>query len=137
MMGRRPAPGDEVRATVHADADLVRAFAATVGDFNPVHLDAAYAAGTRFGRPIVHGTLFLGMLGKMMGMDLPGPGTIYLEHQVRFLAPVYVGDRPTVRVAVLEALPRGRFRLATQVISAAGDLCVDGVATVWNPTVVP
>ena len=135
--GRDPAVGDEARQEVLVDAALVRRFAEAVGDLNPLHADAAFAARTRFGRPIAHGTLFVGILGKLMGMDLPGTGTVYLEHQLRFLRPVYVGDRATAAVRIVEVLPKQRYRLSTQVLDSEDRVCIDGTALVWHPKAMP
>ena len=73
------------------EADVV-AFAATSGDTNPIHLDEAYAAATRFARRIAHGMLGASLISAAMGTKLPGPGGIYLSQTLQFKAPIYLGE---------------------------------------------
>ncbi len=98
-------PGDKAsRATLISD-EMIRAFANLTGDTNPVHLDDAYAAGTRFGRRIAHGMIAAGLISATLANDLPGPGTIYLSQTLQFKAPVYPGDTITTTVEVKSARP--------------------------------
>ena len=125
--------GTKVEERLHLGPDEVLRFGQAVGDLNPIHFDAAHAAGTRFGRPIVHGTYLVGLLGRIMGMRLPGPGTIYLEHSIRFRKAIPVGSTVTLRVEVAEARPRDRYLLRTEVLDMDGEPCVQGEALVWHP----
>ena len=77
-----------------------RAFAEVSGDFNPVHLDEAYAAKTIFRGRVAHGMLLGGFISAVMANQLPGPGSIYQGQTLEFLQPVRIGDVVTVRVAV-------------------------------------
>lgn len=83
-----------------SEAD-VATFAQVTGDFNPLHMDEDYARQTRFGRRIAHGVLTAGLISTVLGTRLPGPGAIYLEQTLRFLAPVYLGDTITAEVEVI------------------------------------
>lgn len=115
------------------DDAAVRTFAAVSGDANPVHLDDAYAASTRFGRRIAHGALLGAYVSKVLGMDLPGPGAIYLTQAMEFLAPVYVGDTVEVAVTVTERdVATRNVTLACSVKTAAGE-AARGVARVKLP----
>jgi acyl dehydratase len=115
------------------DDAAVRTFAAVSGDANPVHLDEAYAASTRFGRRIAHGALLGAYVSKVLGMDLPGPGAIYLSQSMEFLAPVYVGDAVEVAVTVTERdVATRNVTLACSVKTAAGE-AARGVARVKLP----
>jgi len=106
-------------------------FADITGDRNPVHLDAAAAARSRFGGRIAHGMLTASYVSAVLGMRLPGPGTVYLEQNLRFLKPVPLGTMVTAEVEVLELFPeKRRVRLATRCRNEAGDLVLDGSATV-------
>ena len=78
----------------------VEAFARITGDTNPVHLDAVFAAETRFGARIAHGMLAVSYISAVLGTRFPGPGTIYLSQNVTFLKPVYLGDTITATVTV-------------------------------------
>lgn len=111
-------------------ADLA-AFAALSGDDNPVHLDADYAATTRFGRPIVHGILVAGLVSALIGTELPGEGSIYLSQTLRFERPVHVGSRVTARVEVTRVREdKPIVTLATTVLDADGNVAVSGEAVV-------
>lgn len=80
--------------------EMVRTFAALTGDTNPVHLDDAFAATTRFGRRIAHGMLAASLISATLANDLPGPGTVYLSQSIQFKAPVYPGDTVTAVIEV-------------------------------------
>ena len=75
-------------------------FAIISGDSNPQHLDADFAASTRFHGVIAHGMLGGALISAVLGTRLPGPGTIYLGQTLKFLAPVRVGDRLRITVTV-------------------------------------
>ncbi|MEJ5376336.1 MAG: MaoC family dehydratase [bacterium] len=115
------------------EADVVL-LAGITGDFNPAHMDQVWASKTRFGGRIVHGIFSAGLISAAIGTRLPGPGTIYLSQELKFLAPVRIGDTLTARVEVLEALERrNRLRLGTQVRNQDGTIVVDGIAWVMPP----
>jgi 3-hydroxybutyryl-CoA dehydratase len=125
--------GSRAERTFSVDDARIRAFADVSGDHNPVHLDAAYAAGTRFGGRVAHGMLTAAFFSSVIANDLPGPGTIYLGQTLRFTAPVRPGDdvRCEVVVTALDA-GRGRATLATR--AYVGDtLVADGEARVLLP----
>src|SRR5688500_8648657 len=98
-------PGDKASRTTSITDEMIRAFAELTGDTNPVHLDDAYAAGTRFGRRIAHGMLAAGLISAALANDLPGPGTVYLSQTLQFKAPVYPGDTITTTVEVKAVRP--------------------------------
>lgn len=77
-------------------------FAGISGDFNPVHIDKEYAKQTRFKQRIAHGLLTSSLLSQLLGVHLPGKGSIYVEQNMRFLAPVFIGDTVTAEATVLE-----------------------------------
>jgi 3-hydroxybutyryl-CoA dehydratase len=93
-------PGDKTSRTKTITDEMIRSFAELTGDNNPVHLDDAYAAGTRFGRRIAHGMIAAGLISATLANDLPGPGTVYLNQSLQFKAPVYPGDTITATVEV-------------------------------------
>jgi 3-hydroxybutyryl-CoA dehydratase len=125
------AVGDSAQRTrTITDADI-QAFAAASGDENPVHTDAAYAATTRFGRPIAHGMLSASLVSAVLGNDLPGPGSIYLGQTLSFKAPVYAGDTITGRVECVkfrEDKSIATFR--TTVTNQDGVLVLEGEAVI-------
>ena len=128
-----PLPSIGARATfvrTITDSDIVR-FAEVSGDRNPVHLDAAYAARSFFGERIAHGFLTGSMISAVIGMDLPGPGSIYLGQTLKFLAPVRIGDTVTVSVEVIGVREEKRLlTLRTDCTNQNGTLVLTGEATV-------
>jgi 3-hydroxybutyryl-CoA dehydratase len=106
-------------------------FAGVTGDFNPVHIDAEAAKQSVFGERIAHGMLSAGFISAVIGMRLPGSGSIYLSQTLRFTKPVRIGDTVTARVEVLEVLTaKRRVRLATSCRNQNGEVVVDGEAVV-------
>jgi len=77
-------------------------YAGITGDFNPAHVNEAYAKNTFFKTRIAHGMLTAGLISAVIANQLPGPGTIYLKQELNFLAPVHMGDTITGRVEVIE-----------------------------------
>ena len=98
-------PGDKASRTTPITDEMIRLFAGLTGDTNPVHLDEAYAAGTRFGRRIAHGMIAAGLISATLANDLPGPGTVYLSQTLQFKAPVYPDDTITTTVEVKSVRP--------------------------------
>ena len=107
----------------------IDAFAALTGDTNPVHLDSEYAATTPFKARIAHGMLSAGLISTVLGTQLPGPGCIYLEQQIKFKAPVFIGDTLVATVTVADINQRrGRVSLKTQ-CCVNTKLVADGTAS--------
>jgi len=94
--------GEKATLTRTITDAMVVAYADLVGDHNPVHLDEAFAATTRFGRRIAHGMLVAGLISTVIASDLPGPGSVYLAQTLEFKAPVYLGDTITVTLEVVK-----------------------------------
>ena len=112
----------------------VELFAEITGDFNPVHLDEAAAAKSRFGGRIAHGILTAGLISATLAGKLPGPGSVYLSQTLRFKGPVRIGDTVTARVEVTELiLPKRRVKLSTACRNQKGEVVVDGEAIVLLP----
>lgn len=78
----------------------VQLFAVVSGDVNPIHLDANYAKDTQFGQRIAHGMYTGALVSAALAIELPGPGTIYLGQELKFRAPVFIGDTVTVELEV-------------------------------------
>lgn len=112
----------------------VEAYAALSGDNNPVHVDAEYAAGTRFGRRIVHGMLAASLFSTILGTLLPGKGALYLGQELRFKKPIFPDDELVATVeltAIREDKPIGTFR--TTLVGPTGDLAIEGEAVLYLP----
>jgi len=80
----------------------VKAFAVLSGDSNPIHTDEQFAKTTRYGRPIVHGTLAAGLLSALMGTRLPGLGSVLVSYNIEFLAPLYVNESLQAEVELIK-----------------------------------
>jgi 3-hydroxybutyryl-CoA dehydratase len=125
--------GDSAGMTRTVTDEVIQAFAEVSTDSNPVHLDQAYAEGTMFKGRIAHGMLSGAYVSAVIGMQLPGPGTIYLSQSLRFRRPVRLGDVVDVRVTVQALDPaRGEVTLST-VCEVAGKRVVEGEAVVLAP----
>ncbi|AQL42635.1 acyl dehydratase [Halorientalis sp. IM1011] len=119
--------GDVVQFTKTLSQEDVEAFAEASGDTNRLHLDADYAEGTRFGRPIAHGTLVVGVVSAALAR-LPGL-IVYLSQDTSFLGPVDIGSEVTAECEVVEDLGNDRYRLTTTA-RTDGDEVIDGEAVV-------
>ena len=119
------------RTVTEADVHL---FAAVSGDVNPVHLDAQFAAQTRFGERIAHGMLTGAFVSAALAMELPGPGTIYLGQSLRFRLPVKLGDTITVELEVVEKMDKRQFvSLRCNAVNQDGKVVASGTAEVIAP----
>lgn len=115
-------------------ADDVRTFAYLTGDDNPIHIDADYAATTRFGKPIVHGVLLLGIISKVLGRDFPGHGSVAVSIACRFLRPVPVGSEITVEVRIAEKIEKYRHVKAKVYVYIGNKTALAGEATFIPPS---
>jgi len=109
-------------------------YAGITGDFNPAHMNEVYAQTTFFKKRIAHGMLTAGFISSILGIQLPGPGTIYLKQELNFLAPVFIGDTITARVEVVEVVAeKNRVRFKTTCSNQDGKVVLDGEALVMPP----
>jgi 3-hydroxybutyryl-CoA dehydratase len=126
--------GDSAELTRTITEEDIQLFARAIGDFNPVHLDEAYAQKTQFKGRIAHGALSLGFISAILGNIFPGHGTIYLSQEVKFLAPVRIGDTITAKVEVMELISeKNRVKLRTSCMNQEGKIVVDGTAWAMPP----
>jgi acyl dehydratase len=112
-------------------------FAALSGDDNPIHTDPEFSARTRFGRTVAHGMLLYSTICRVLGSQLPGPGTIQLEQDLVFPAPTYTGEEVTVRVEVVSLPLPGLAELRTLVSKPSGESGCEGRTLVRLPDSVP
>ena len=108
-------------------------YAGVTGDLNPAHINHEAMKNTKFGGRIVHGMLSAGLVSAVLGMQLPGPGTIYLSQQLSFKAPVKMGETIKAVVEVVEKLEKGRVRIKTNCYNQDGVEVLDGEALVIAP----
>ena len=121
-----------LRTLTQAD---IQAFAAVSGDTNPAHLNAEYANDTLFHGVIAHGMWGGALISALLGTQFPGPGTIYLEQNLKFVKPVRIGDTLTVTATVLSKDDeKKRIELDCQVTNQKGAVVLHGTARVIPPT---
>jgi 3-hydroxybutyryl-CoA dehydratase len=126
--------GDGFSFERYISAEDVKQFAGIVGDTNPIHIDAAYAEQSFFKGRIVHGAFLAGLISKILGVDFPGEGTVYISQNTLFKRPVFVDStvRMEVKVTGVNAEKR-RLVLDTTVLNSEGKVCLAGSAEVWLP----
>lgn len=112
----------------------VNRFAEISGDHNPVHLDAEYAKNTRFGKKLVHGFLSGSLISAVLGNVCPGEGSIYMNQNMDFLRPVFIGDTITAKV-VVTSIDKGKkqMTLTTTCTNQNGKTVIDGSALMYYP----
>ncbi|KUK81087.1 enoyl-CoA hydratase [Mesotoga sp. Brook.08.YT.4.2.5.1] len=108
---------------------MVDSFAELTGDKNPVHTDEEFAKNTRFGRRIAHGMLSVGIISAILGNDFPGPGSIYMKQEVKFLKPIFLEEEVKITIEILEKNEeKKRLLVGTTVEKSNGEKAVDGEA---------
>lgn len=126
--------GDSARFSKTVTDTDIYLFAGVTGDLNPAHIDEEYAKGTFFKTRIAHGMLSAGFISTVIGMRLPGPGSVYMQQTLSFQAPVHIGDTVTAIVEVIEKLDeKKRVRLKTTCINQDGVEVLAGEALVSPP----
>jgi acyl dehydratase len=124
--------GERARRTRTISPRDIELFTELTGDRNPLHYDEALARASRFGGIIVQGGVTSGLLNAVVAEDLPGPGSVFLNVDWNFRAPVRPGDEITAEVEVLEARPdKPIFTLRTTITNQDGVVVLDGKALVW------
>lgn len=111
----------------------VYGFAGICGDFNPVHINKVEAEKSIFGKQVVHGMLCSSLISTVLGMYMPGPGTIYLGQDLKFVAPVFIGDTITATAIIQEILPKGKAKILTEVRNQNNKSVITGEAFVKLP----
>ena len=121
--------GQKASRTMTVTSAHVKAYAEMTGDYNPLHVDSALAARTKFGKRVAQGGLTTGILHALVAMDMPGPGTVFLSQNWKFTAPVYIGDTITAEAEVMEVhATKPVCRLRMTVSRPGADVVLDGEA---------
>ena len=109
-------------------------FAGITGDLNPAHTDEVASSKTMFKGRIAHGMLSAGLISAVLGMTLPGPGTIYMGQELKFTKPVRFGDTITATCTVVELnVEKNIAKLETVATNQNGEVVIKGLATVMPP----
>ena len=133
-----PKPGQKAERSRTVGPDDIRLFTEISGDRNPLHYDEAAAKATRFGEIVVQGGITSAILNAVVAEDLPGPGTVFLQVDWKFTAPVRPGDTITGSVEVLEAREdKPITKLATKVTRQDGVVALEGTAVCYTMDVGP
>lgn len=126
--------GDSASVTKTVSETDVYLFAGITGDLNPAHTDEVSASKTMFKSRIAHGMLGAGFISAVLGMYLPGPGTIYMGQELKFTKPVRIGDTVTATATVETIIAeKNRVILDTTVTNQNGEVVIMGKATVMPP----
>lgn len=124
--------GQRASRSFHVTDEHVELFARLTGDRNPLHFDDDFARATRFGRRVVQGGVTAGILNAIVATDLPGPGSVFLSQELRFVAPVRPGDTITGEVEVLSVRQdKPIVELAVRVTRDDGTRVLEGKAVVY------
>lgn len=127
--------GDKASQTKTITETDVYLFAGITGDFNPMHVNEEFAKKTPFGTRIAHGGLATGLIAPVLGMKLPGLGTIVTKLSVWFTAPVKFGDTITAEVEVVEKIEeKKRIKMKLTWTNQNGHQVAGGETTVIPPT---
>jgi len=122
--------GDSFSKTIVVTEKMVEDFAKVSGDYNPLHFDDSFASGTKFGKRIVHGMLLASFISSILANHLPGPGTVYVEQNLKFKAPIFIDDEVRVLVKCKDILKKSRYKFLTTVMTPEEVLAIDGEALV-------
>jgi acyl dehydratase len=125
-----PDVGDRASVQHQFSRDDIAAYAQLSGDNNPIHLDEAAARHAGFDGVVAHGMLVAGLISRILGTQLPGPGTIYLGQELRFLKPIYPDRLLTVEVAVTARREDKPILTLSTEVRTQDDLAIQGTATV-------
>lgn len=124
---------DYVSMTIVITAESIVRFVELSGDRNPIHSDDEYAKNSVFKRRIAPGMMVASYISAVIANDLPGPGSIYLQQDLRFEAPVFIGDTITTSVRVVETPRPDRWLLETTCTNQQGETVISGKALVKVP----
>ena len=125
--------GDKASLSKTISEHDVYTFAGVTGDFNPVHVNEEFAKQTMFKGRIAHGMLSAGLISAVLGTELPGINTIYMNQELKFLAPVHYNDTLTAKVDCLEKNDeKHRLVFRTTVTNQDGTVVTDGQARVMK-----
>jgi acyl dehydratase len=132
----KPTVGQRATRSLSLTADHVKMFAEMTGDYNPLHFDEAFVAKTRFKKLVVQGGLTTGILNALVATDMPGPGTVFLSQNWKFVAPVFIGDTITAEAVVLSVhASKPVCQLSIKVARQTGEVVLEGDA--WCYTFSP
>ncbi len=125
--------GQKATRTITLGKEEVERYAELTGDYNPLHFDEGFAANTGFKNLVVQGGLTTGLLHALVAMDMPGPGTVFLNQNWQFTAPVFIGDTITAEAKVVdvhETKPVTKLKII--VVRQTGEKVLEGEAVCYT-----
>jgi 3-hydroxybutyryl-CoA dehydratase len=125
--------GDRFQRSFSISEEMIKGFAGSTGDNNPIHLNEDFAKSSMFHARIAHGFLVGSLISAVLGNDFPGHGTIYISQYMRFLKPVYIGDSIQVVVEVIEITEKKWLRMKTECINQNNNPVIIGEAVIIAP----
>ena len=127
--------GQQAKVSKTISESDVYLFAGITGDLNPVHVNIIQAEKSIFKERIAHGILVVGLISNVIGMQFPGPGTIYMQQDTKFLAPVKIGDTVTAIVTLSKIINTEKciLELTTEVFNQNNEKVITGKAVVKAP----
>ena len=121
--------GQKAKITKTFSEQDIFKFADLVKDHNPIHIDKEFAKNSIFGKRIVHGMFISSLISAVLGTKLPGPGSIYLNQSLQFLAPVFIGDTITAIVEVINIRnDKPIINVNTICVNQTGNVVLEGEA---------
>ena len=128
--------GQKATRSILLTNEHVKTYAALSGDYNPLHFDEDFTAKTPFKKCVVQGGLTTGLLHALVAMDMPGPGTVFLNQNWKFTAPVFIGDTITAKAKVVSVhAKKPVVQLDIEVVNQEGQTVLQGEA--WCYTFSP
>ena len=115
------------------EEDIIK-FAEVSGDHNPLHLDEAFAASTKFEGRVAHGMLTASFISALLGNQFPGPGCIYRSQTLKFKAPVRIGDTVTVEVTLTGLRPSRKLATFRTIARVGDKVVIEGEALAHVPS---
>lgn len=123
--------GQEICEEKIFSSEDVEYYSKISGDCNPIHLDREYAKKSQFGKRIVHGLLLSSLFSKMIGMDMPGEGSIYMEQNLRFRRPVFINEKVIAKISIIDIdIKKNIFSLKTNIYNDKNECAIEGTAKV-------
>lgn len=119
--------GQKVSKKIEITEGTVFIFCGLTGDMNPIHTNEEYASRTRFKKRIAPGLVSVCLMASLLGCELPGAGSVYVSQDIKFKAPVFIGDTLTAEVEVIaKDIERNRITVRTTCTNQNGQLVIDG-----------
>lgn len=121
--------GDKACYTRMVTSDLIAELADVSEDYNPLHIDAEYASKTVFGAKIAHGLFCIGLISRVIGMQLPGEGSVFVNEKLNYRKPVYVGDSITAHVEIISINEKRLFvEVQIRCVNQKDEVVMDGTS---------